>query len=605
MRRDHSILTINQPLELRNPERDMSKKVGIKTKTVFLSLIIMSLMLVVGGLGIYAVEHLTKSIHVVSNQSLPAVRSMTLVDMMHDGVRAVVYRSLVATPSEKEEVLKEYKEFSGNISKYLSDIEKLGLDKELNESISKSRATISRFQESGLKVVETALSGDREAAMGLLPAFVTSFEQLAVDLEKIGDSIQEGAAKTSEQSQKDAEQLKTISMVVVGVGVALSALISYLAYLFIAGLTINLLQITKGLKEESQQVVSTSQNMAQVASKLSEASVEQAASLQETVASIDEISAMISRNADSASSSSKMSEQSTAMAQKGKEAAEQMMDSVNAISQGNEEIIRQMQKSNSEITEIAKVIQDIGLKTQVINDIVFQTKLLSFNASVEAARAGEHGKGFAVVAEEVGNLASMSGNAAHEITDMLTKSVKRVTEIVDGTKGLMDNLIKQSKEKVEQGAHTARQCQNTLDEILSKVSSVNEMIREISIASQEQSSGVREVNKAMSELDQVTQSNSSIAQESSKAAHGLSGQAERLNRLVEELTNIVGGKSEGEAPVYSKPLTKSPINFERPSNVVQMKKAEPKATPKIHDSAKKVVGLDVAPQKDDPRFEDV
>ena len=60
-------------------------------------------------------------------------------------------------------------------------------------------------------------------------------------------------------------------------------------------------------------------------------------------------------------------------------------------------------------------MEQIKDKVNIINDIVFQTKLLSFNASVEAARAGENGKGFAVVAEEVGNLASVSGKAANEI----------------------------------------------------------------------------------------------------------------------------------------------------------------------------------------------
>lgn len=582
----------------------MFKSVGIKTKTVFLSAVIMCLMVVVGGVGIYAVEHLSKSVHVVSTQSLPAVRTMTLVDMMHDGVRAVVYRSFVATPAEKEEVLKEYKEFSENISKYLSDIEKLGPNAELNASIEKTHKTIEQFQESGLKVVEAAVSGDKEKAMTILPGFISTFNVLAVDLEKIGDSIQTQAALQSEKSEKDAAELKKLSIIIVCVGVVFSALVSLLAYKFISGLTTDLLQITKGLKEESHEIVQISQNMAQVSTKLSEASSIQASSLQQTVASIDEISAMISRNADSAASSARMSEQSTLIARKGKETTEMMMESINVIATGNEEIIRQMQKSNTEITEIAKVIQDIGQKTQVINDIVFQTKLLSFNASVEAARAGEHGKGFAVVAEEVGNLASMSGNAAHEITDILTKSVKRVTEIVDGTKGLMDNLIKQSKDKVNQGAQTAKQCQSSLDEILTNVSSVNDMIREISTASQEQSTGVREVNKAMSELDHVTQSNSSIATDSSKAATGLNLQAERLNRLVLELTSIVGGNGKVEAPVNSRPKVHSPLPQQRPANVVELKRPAVKTiTQQTH---KKVVGLDVkAPDSNDSRFEDV
>jgi hypothetical protein len=89
------------------------------------------------------------------------------------------------------------------------------------------------------------------------------------------------------------------------------------------------------------------------------------------------------------------------------------------IQETNKKLVDDVLEGNRKISEIVELVKEIGNKTKVINDIVFQTKLLSFNASVEAARAGEHGKGFAVVAEEVGNLASMSGQASKEISALL------------------------------------------------------------------------------------------------------------------------------------------------------------------------------------------
>jgi methyl-accepting chemotaxis protein len=373
--------------------------------------------------------------------------------------------------------------------------------------------------------------------------------------------------------------------------------VSFFAFWFARNLATSLMKVTLGLSHEAETVGKTSDVIAEVSSKLSEATTEQAASLQETVASIDEISAMIARNADSASTSAKTSEYSTLAAQKGKDKVELMMGSINAIASGNNEIIEQMRVSNREISEIVKVIEEISLKTQVINDIVFQTKLLSFNASVEAARAGEHGKGFAVVAEEVGNLASMSGKAATEITDMLTRSVKRVTDIVDGTKDLMENLIKQSKEKVEFGTNTAKDCAQSLDEILSNVSSVNEMVREISVASHEQAAGVREVNKAMSELDQVTQANSIAAQEASHTGRNLKSQAERLNALVDNLRFLVEGtRSTSQLGAHDR---KEPTG----ENLFHL---DVKKDFEDHNvSVKKVVGIEYSvPRKNDSRFQD-
>ena len=374
-------------------------------------------------------------------------------------------------------------------------------------------------------------------------------------------------------------------------------------------------RLSSGLKQEAAIVAKNSMIVAEVSSKLSESTTQQAASLQETVASIDEISAMIQRNADSAMSSAKSSENSTKTAQEGKEKVELMLESIHSISQNNSDMIEKMEKSNKDISDIVKLIQEISHKTQVINDIVFQTKLLSFNASIEAARAGEHGKGFAVVAEEVGNLASMSGKAAKEISEMLARSVKRVNEIVSGSKSLIDQLIKQSSEKIDLGTSTAKDCAVALDEILQNVSSVNEMVREISTASQEQSTGVREVNKAMSELDLVTHANSDTAQKSSVAAKDLKSQSERLNALVEELNILVEGESIS-SPVFTeapRPLKEQPPVAAKvlPSNVIALKKTEPKIKPEAVKKSepvnlKKVVGIDyIIPEKDDPRFDDI
>lgn len=275
-----------------------------------------------------------------------------------------------------------------------------------------------------------------------------------------------------------------------------------------------------------------------------------------------------------------------------------MLGSINDIAKGNDEIMSSIQKSNQEISEIVHVIQAIADKTKVINDIVFQTKLLSFNASVEAARAGEHGKGFAVVAEEVGNLASMSGKAATEISDMLDKSVHRVTNIVDGTKGMMDTLVRSSKDKVDFGTRTARECAGALDEIIRNVSSVSEMVREISTASREQSTGVREITKAMSELDQVTQANTSSSNDASQTARELQAQAEQLNGFVQELATLVYGKSVEQKDAKSVP----PQSGGNGHKIVQLDNYR---STKSETAKKKVVGLEFdAPSANDSRFED-
>ena len=222
-----------------------------------------------------------------------------------------------------------------------------------------------------------------------------------------------------------------------------------------------------------------------------------------------------------------------------------MIKAIGDISTSNTEIMNQVNETNKEIENIVKIINEIGAKTKVINDIVFQTKLLSFNASVEAARAGEQGKGFAVVAEEVGNLAAMSGTAALEITNMLDGSIKAVETIVRGSKEKIGKLILNGKDKVEAGTRVAHECEEVLSEIVNSVASVSKMVIEISTASQEQAQGVYEITKAIAQLDKVTQQNTSNSAESADAAGSLSGQAKMLNSLVQKLVQTIEGGAGG------------------------------------------------------------
>jgi methyl-accepting chemotaxis protein len=275
--------------------------------------------------------------------------------------------------------------------------------------------------------------------------------------------------------------------------------------------------------------------------KLSEATTEQASSLQETVSSINEISSMVQKNSEAAEQSTSVSEKSKVEATKGKESVDVMIKEIKDISKTNDNIKVEMKNSNDQISKITLVISSIAEKTKVINDIVFQTKLLSFNASVEAARAGEHGKGFAVVAEEIGNLASMSGTAALEISEMLEASIKEVNAIVNTSREKIDILIDQSKENSERGTKTAQLCGVALESILNNVALVNDIVKEISTASSEQAAGVAEVTTAMQQLDQVTHQNNHSAQASASLASQLKRSAGNMEESIKELTSLVNG----------------------------------------------------------------
>lgn len=231
---------------------------------------------------------------------------------------------------------------------------------------------------------------------------------------------------------------------------------------------------------------------------LAQRTSEQAGSLEETSASMEEMTSTVKQNADNAKQANQLAIAARDTADKGGSVTKKAVDAM------------------GEINKSSKKIADI---ITVIDEIAFQTNLLALNAAVEAARAGEHGRGFAVVAAEVRNLAQRSATAAKEIKGLINESIQRVND----------------------GSELVNQSGRTLDEIVSSVKRVTDIIAEISAASQEQASGIDQVNKAILSMDETTQQNAALVEETTSAAQSMKEQAKELMQQV-EVFKLSGGR---------------------------------------------------------------
>jgi aerotaxis receptor len=213
---------------------------------------------------------------------------------------------------------------------------------------------------------------------------------------------------------------------------------------------------------------------------------EQAAtSVQETASSMEQMTATVKNNADTAAQANQLAGSASQAAANGGRAVSQVVNTMN------------------EITHSSKKIADI---IGVIDSIAFQTNILALNAAVEAARAGEQGRGFAVVASEVRSLAHRSAEAAKEIKSLIGASV----------------------EKVESGARLVDDAGKTMDDIVTQVERVSNLIAEISSSTSEQSDGITQVGQAIVHLDEITQQNAALVEQSTAASEGLRQQMQRL-----------------------------------------------------------------------------
>jgi len=243
------------------------------------------------------------------------------------------------------------------------------------------------------------------------------------------------------------------------------------------------------IKASTDTISTASKQIAAGNSDLSQRTEEQASSLEETASSMEELTSTVKQNTENAKQANQLAISASDVASKGGEVVSKVVVTMDSINESSRKIV------------------DI---ISVIDGIAFQTNILALNAAVEAARAGEQGRGFAVVAGEVRNLAQRSAAAAKEIKTLIGDSV----------------------EKVEGGSKLVAQAGQTMEEIVTSIRRVTDIMSEITAASVEQSQGIEQVNTAITQMDEVTQQNAALVEEAAAVAESMEEQAQNLSASV-------------------------------------------------------------------------
>lgn len=247
--------------------------------------------------------------------------------------------------------------------------------------------------------------------------------------------------------------------------------------------TMRTIQVTSSEVQQASHEIRTGGN------DLSKRTEDQAAALEETAATTEELAASVKASAHSARQATDIAAEAMKAAESGGVIATKAVDAMARIEQAS------------------KKISDI---TRVIDDIAFQTNLLALNAAVEAARAGDAGKGFAVVASEVRTLAQRSGEAAKDISA----------------------LISTSNQEIDGGVKLVREAGDALHQIVVASRRVSTTIADISTAATEQANGIDEMSQAVAHMDEMTQQNAALAEQSAASAASLADKIGKLNELV-------------------------------------------------------------------------
>jgi methyl-accepting chemotaxis protein len=342
-------------------------------------------------------------------------------------------------------------------------------------------------------------------------------------------------------SKKEAlasvSELNKWSFFVLLLGIGLVSIASWFA---VSSIAQGFVLAGQGVSLNTEKVNGTSQSFSEIARVVAGGTQQQSSALDETSSSMEEMNAMVQKTRQLSLLSSQKAAVCSTNADEGEQKMMALVNSVVEVGRATSTAFESVRvNSNQSLTTVLNSFKEVESKTKVINEIAFQAKLLSFNASIEAARAGEHGKGFAVVAAEVGQLAGLVTRSASDINTLIAATTGNVAHLLAESKGLVDRSIETTGSQIAASQDEARQGLEFFKDLSSKIREINNEVMEVSSAADEQSRGIGEINKAILQISESNGNNVNMIEKLEaetkvlqEAVTGLTESSTAMNRIL-------------------------------------------------------------------------
>jgi methyl-accepting chemotaxis protein I, serine sensor receptor len=574
----------------------MLSRWSIRTSLTVIGIVLAALTIVVGALGVSALNRASSSLGDIASGDLVAIRALddSTGSLLHSRISLDAYNTLIAAGNadQAKSLLDRGQNWlnKGNESwQTFLDAPKAGLDQALLDELSARRATVMH------DVVDpefAALRANDQAAFHAIPdaTVATLFGAYDASATAVVKAMQQRATEEQSTAQADATLMTTLILAVAALSLVLAVGIRYalrglivqplhdatecferiaagdltqpvqaagtneIGRLFsgIRRMQDSLATMVTSVHSSAESIDTGAREISMGNTDLSQRTEQQAASLQQTASSMEQLTGTVRQNAENARQASQLAVNASDIATRGGDVVGQVVHTMQDIA-----------------TSSNKVVDIIG----VIEGIAFQTNILALNAAVEAARAGEQGRGFAVVAGEVRSLAQRSASAAKEIKELIGDSV----------------------DKVQSGSVLVGRAGSTMEEIVQAVRRVTDIMGEISAASEEQSGGIEQVNRAVVQMDEVTQQNAALVEAAAAAAASLEEQTRQLQTVVGgwRVQGAQRAAARSAAGTRSATTARTPVAAPR----AQAAPPQPAAAPAPATSS----GTASAPKQDTPR----
>lgn len=519
----------------------------VKKQLLFLIFTMLIVQIAIGWVGYSSLTSVNSHLSTVFQKRLPSINYLLQADRDYQQM-LVAERTLLLdglTEEQEKSFLKDYNTNKEQVIARFKKYRELGLSEEeqsLSTEFDQNLTAWNKESQENFIFKNNQLNNPIDKTIGISKSLNLINKKFEDSRNRL-DSLQElilGYANNEYTDANDRYQSSKVLILVMTIFGIFSSLT--IGFLIVKRLTKRISTNIESTSEQGLILGNVSDTLAEKSQALSQVSHELSAAVTETTSSLHEISLMIKNNTEGSEKVAGLVSKSKDLVDDGVTYLKDLNIGIKGVEESAEELAKTVQSSNEELTEIIRVFEEVNNKTKIINDIVFQTKLLSFNASVEAARAGENGKGFSVVAEEIGVLAKMSGNSADEISKLLSESLKKVTEIVENSNQTINTSVSSSKKKINSSVQLSSECQDIFSKVLNNFDLISTNSAEVASASQEQLAGVQEVNKAMQEISSSASLTSYSAEDVNEASAKLSNSVVHISDTIKDLKTLIDNK---------------------------------------------------------------
>jgi methyl-accepting chemotaxis protein len=415
------------------------------------------------------------------------------------GTKGILMRGLQHDAAGMGRNEDDFHAYSGSLRGDIEALERMALAPETKENIERLKQALAACEQANDTILTAAQAGDMTAAFATYNTTMKPIETAQkVAIVAILDVQDKALTTQANEAEASVTSSHWITGVLLGLALALGAVFTW-----VVRQVVRLVRTSVGkLGDTAEQIAAAANQISSASRMLAQGASEQAASVVQTSSSVSEITTLAQRTQNNAEAAAKMATSSSSDFDRTNHLLEEMVEAMNGI--------------NDSSNKISKIIK-------IIDEIAFQTNILSLNAAVEAARAGSAGRGFAVVAEEVRSLAQRCAEAAKNTAVLIADSVERSTG---------------GQRKVDQLADSIRS-------ITGQSAKIAGLVDQITSHSAVESDRIKQIDRAMLEIEHVTQSSAAGAEQAAAAADELHAQSRSLTGVVRQMRTMVDGGSSG------------------------------------------------------------